>query len=429
MRTIVEIIMAKRRGEELSDTEIRWLVNEYASDQLPDYQMSAMAMAVFFQGLNARETGTWTDAMMRSGRVLDFAEMAPARVDKHSTGGVGDKISLPLGPAAAACGVFVPMVSGRGLGHTGGTADKLEAIPGYRTDLSIERFREIVADVGCSIISQTGDIAPADKRLYALRDVTATVESIPLICASIMSKKMAEGLDGLVLDVKVGGGAFMKTVEQARDLAAQMVAVGAAMNKRVVAFLTRMEEPLGQMVGNACEVRESMDVLDGQGPPDVEELVVTLGGAMVELATGVGPEVGRERIATALHDGSARARFERMVSAQGGDLSRLPRWEGETTIVAPRSGWVCDIDGLEVGLTGVMLGAGRVRRDQEIDPVVGIRVDARRGCYVSAGEPLATILHGKAGAPGNEVTSRLLGAFSLGDVAPEPVSLIIERIG
>lgn len=428
LKSIVELIAAKRDGHRLAESEIRWLIDEYANDRLPDYQMAAMAMAVFFRGLDDVETGAWTDAMLRSGRVLDLSDLGSGRVDKHSTGGVGDKISLPLAPAAAACGVLVPMVSGRGLGHTGGTLDKLEAIPGYSVDVSVARFREIIADVGCAMIGQTADIAPADKRLYALRDVTATVESIPLITASIMSKKLAEGIEGLVLDVKVGRAAFMKTVEDARTLAKAMVGVGHAMNKRVVAYLTRMEEPLGRMVGNACEVRESLDTMSGRGPADIEELVVTLGGAMVELAHGVDHATGAARVRTALHDGSALERFRRMVSAQGGDLSRLPEPGGQTRVTAGAGGFVHAIDGLEIGLTGVALGAGRTRADEEVDPVVGIRIDAVRGAEVRPGDALATVLHGASGPPSQALVDRIRAAFEVGPGAPAPVSLIIERI-
>ncbi|MGM0578758.1 MAG: thymidine phosphorylase [Myxococcota bacterium] len=428
MRSIVEIIAAKRDGERLSDEEIRWLIGEYAADRLPDYQMAALAMAIFFRGLDDRETRTWTEAMLRSGQVLDLSSLGPGRVDKHSTGGVGDKISLPLAPAAAACGVIVPMVSGRGLGHTGGTLDKLESIPGYRTDLSVSEFRDVLADVGCSIIGQTGEVAPADKRLYALRDVTATVESIPLITASIMSKKLAEGIEGLVLDVKVGRSAFMKTLEDARRLAETMVAVGQGMGKRVVAFLTRMEEPLGRMVGNACEVAESVRTLHGQGPRDVEDLVATLGGAMVELARGEAPDEAEARIRASLHDGTALDRWERMVARQGGDLAALPEPTGETVVPAPRDGWIGGIDGYEIGLAGVGLGAGRVRADQDVDPVVGIRVDAPRGARVRAGEPLATILHGRSGSPTEGDVTRVAGAFRVDDAEPAPAPLILERI-
>ncbi len=429
MRSIVELIIAKRDGHRLSDEEIRHVIHEYAHDRLPDYQMAALAMAIFLRGLDTQETRVWTEAMLRSGEVLDLSDLGPGRVDKHSTGGVGDKISLPLAPAAAACGVIVPMVSGRGLGHTGGTMDKLEAIPGYSCNQSVDRFREVLRDAGCSIIGQTADIAPADKRLYALRDVTGTVESIPLITASIMSKKLAEGIEGLVLDVKVGRGAFMKTLDQARELAESMVRIGEAMGKRVVALLTRMEEPLGRMVGNACEVVESMDILRGQGPADVRELVEVLGGAMVEIAHGVDAAEGRRRIATALDDGTALERWERMVRGQGGDLSKLPPPTGETVVRAPKAGWVGAIDGLEVGLTGVGLGAGRTRADQAIDPVVGIRVDAPRGTRVEAGQPLATILHGQSGPPSEDLVARLGAAFTLTDAEPEPAPIVLERIG
>ncbi|MCB9785828.1 MAG: thymidine phosphorylase [Deltaproteobacteria bacterium] len=429
MRSIVEIIAAKRDGHTLPDDEIRWLIAEYSADRLPDYQMSALAMAIFFRGLDHRETGTWTEAMLRSGVVLDLSDLGAGRVDKHSTGGVGDKISLPLAPAAAACGCIVPMVSGRGLGHTGGTLDKLEAIPGYRTDLDVAAFRAVLADVGCSIIGQTGEVAPADKRLYALRDVTGTVESIPLITASIMSKKLAEGIEGLVLDVKVGGAAFMKNVEDARRLAEAMVQVGEGMGKRVIAFLTRMEEPLGQMIGNACEVAESIEVLGGGGPADVRELVVTLGGAMVELARGVSADEGAARVAQALDDGSALQRWRRMVAHHGGDDSRLPAPTGETAILASRDGYVTAIDGLEIGLSAVALGAGRTRADQAVDPVVGVRIDAPRGAKVAAGGRLATVLHGRGGAPPAEVTRRIADAFRVGSTQPEPAPLVIERIG
>ena len=428
MRSIVEVIAAKRDGATLSEDEIRWVIGEFAADRLPAYQMSALAMAIFFRGMTPVETGVWTDAMLRSGLVLDLSALGSGRVDKHSTGGVGDKISLPLAPAAAACDVIVPMVSGRGLGHTGGTLDKLESIPGFTVDISVDRFREILGDVGCAMIGQTADIAPADKRLYALRDVTGTVESIPLITSSIMSKKLAEGIEGLVLDVKVGRAAFMKTVDDARRLAEAMVAVGEQMGKRVVAYLTRMEEPLGHMVGNACEVRESIDVLRGGGPEEIIELVATLGGAMVELAHGVGHAEGSRRIRQVLQDGSALERWERMVDAQGGRLAELPESTGETAILATDDGFVGGIDGLEIGLCGVALGAGRVRSDQAVDPVVGIRVDTRMGEEVKRGQRLATVLHGGAGAPASALVERLGAAFSVVDRAPASEPLIIERI-
>lgn len=429
MRSIVELIAAKRGGGALSDQEITWLVQAYAEDRLPDYQMAAMAMAIYFQGLDDRETGSWTRAMLHSGEVIDLTDLGPGRVDKHSTGGVGDKISLPLASAVASCGAIVPMISGRGLGHTGGTLDKLEAIPGFQVGLSVDAFRAVLSEVGCAMIGQTGEIAPADKRLYALRDVTATVESIPLICASIMSKKLAEGIEGLVLDVKVGRGAFMKTLPDARRLAEAMVGVGGEMGTRVIAYLTRMEEPLGRMVGNACEVAESLDTLSGRGPEDIETLVVTLGGAMLEMAHGVTHDEGAQRIRASLRDGTAMKTWRAMVALQGGDLAALPTPLGTTPVEASRDGHVQAIDGMEVGLCGVALGAGRTRSDEEVDPVVGIRIDAVRGTEVRRGDPLCTVLHGKSGAPTAEVVSRLREAFQLGSDAPSPEPLILERIG
>ncbi|PKN56332.1 MAG: thymidine phosphorylase [Deltaproteobacteria bacterium HGW-Deltaproteobacteria-14] len=428
MRTIVEIIAAKRDGAPLSDAEIRHVVDSYARGALPEEQMAALAMAIWFKGLDARETGTWTDAMLRSGTVLDLSAL-PRRVDKHSTGGVGDKVSLILAPAAAACGVTVPMVSGRGLGHTGGTIDKLEAIPGFSADLTVARFEAILGDVGCAIIGATADIAPADKRLYALRDVTATVSSLPLIVSSIMSKKLAEGIEGLVLDVKVGGAAFMRTLPDARALAAGMIAVGERMGVRVIAFITRMDEPLGRMVGNACEVAESVALLEGGGPPELRELIVTLTGAMVEIAHGVSAAEGRARVAASLDDGAARSRFGRMVAAQGGDLAALAPPAGETVVRAPRAGWVTAIDGMAVALTCSRLGAGRRVASDPIDPAVGVRVDAPRGTRVTADAPLCTIFHGDAGPPPPEAVASLAAAFSLG-AEPEPTPpLVVERLG
>ncbi len=390
--------------------------------------MAALAMAIYFNGLDERETSAWTDAMMRSGVVLDLAELGPGRVDKHSTGGVGDKISIPLAPAAAAAGVIVPMIAGRGLGHSGGTIDKLESIPGYRADLSVDAFKSVLAQVGCCINGQTDELAPADKRLYALRDVSATVESIPLITASIMGKKLAEGIEGLVLDVKVGRSAFMKTLDDARRLAESMVRVGESMGCRVVAFLTRMEEPLGRMIGNACEVQESLETLRGAGPEDIRQLVVALGGAMLELSKGVDEGAGQARIEAALDDGSALSRFERMVAAQGGDLAGLARANEGTVISANTSGYVAAIDGLEVGLAAVSLGAGRATKDAVIDPAVGCRVEAPVGAKVTAGDPLMTVFHGAQGPPPSATVERLRAAFALDGEPREPAPLILDRI-
>jgi pyrimidine-nucleoside phosphorylase len=426
---IVELIAKKREGQALSDDEIRFIIKEYAQDRMPAYQMAAMAMAIYFRGLDARETGTWTHAMLHSGRVLDMSELGPGRVDKHSTGGVGDKISLPLAPAAAACGVIVPMVAGRGLGHTGGTIDKLEAIPGYDAALPVDRFKAVLREVGCSIIGQTEEIAPADKRLYALRDVTATVESIPLICASIMGKKLAEGIEGLVLDIKVGSGAFMKTVESARELARAMIDVGTATGCRVVAILTRMDEPLGRLIGNSLEVEESVACLRGEGPPDIEELVVTLGGAMVELARGVSFEAGKEAIAASLRDGTALDRWERMVRAQGGDMAGLPRPTTSVVVSAQTAGFVTAIDSRELGMVATILGAGRQKSGDTIDPIVGMRVEAKVGDAVAPGTPLVTIFHNPQRPPTEAELARVLAAYEVGVVRPEPKPLIIERWG
>src|SRR5690242_233168 len=316
----VELIRKKRDGGALDDAEIRAFVAGVTDGSIPDYQAAAMMMAIFFCGLDGRELATWADAMTRSGDVIDLRTIDRAKIDKHSTGGVGDKISLPLAPAVAACGVAVPMVSGRGLGHTGGTLDKLESIPGFRVDLPVEQFIAQVGALGTCLIGQTARIAPADRRLYALRDVTATIESVPLIASSIMSKKLAEGIDGLVLDCKVGAGAFMRTADAARRLCAAIRAIGVAAGKRVTCVLTDMDAPIGRTIGNALEVRESIEVLRGGGPADTRELTIALGGEMLVLG-GVAkdPDDGRARIDAALKDGSALAVFAKVVAAQGGD--------------------------------------------------------------------------------------------------------------
>ena len=292
MKSVAELIADKRNGLTLASTDIERLISEYAVGRVPDYQMAAMAMAIYFRGMRPEELGPWTQAMLHSGEVIDLSHISEPKVDKHSTGGVGDKISLPLAPLVASCGVPVPMISGRGLGHTGGTLDKLESIPGFETGLSVERFIELVETHRVGLIGQTGEVCPADKKLYALRDVTATVESIPLIASSIMSKKLAEGIDALVLDVKVGNGAFMKDIESARSLAETMVSIGTEMGKKTVALLTNMNQPLGRMIGNALEVRESVDILRGHGPADVRELTLELARVMLELA-GLDPRLAR----------------------------------------------------------------------------------------------------------------------------------------
>lgn len=424
---IPSVIAKKRDGLALDDAEIRELIARYGAGELPEEQMSAMAMAVYFQGLDDRETASWTEAMLRSGKVLDLHHLGRPVVDKHSTGGVGDKVSLVLAPIAAACGLSVPMVSGRGLGHTGGTIDKLEAIPGFSADLSATAFERVLAEVGCAIIGATVDIAPADKRLYALRDVTGTVASIPLIVASIMSKKLAEGLDALVLDVKVGRAAFMPTLEAARELARRMIAVGEAMGVRTAALLTRMEEPLGHMVGNACEVEESIACLEGHGPTPLTDLCVEQAALMVALGHSKPLEEARAEAREALVSGRAREVFGAMVAAQGGRLDELPRPRGRTVLRADRDGYVTAIDGLAIARTLVKLGAGRQIASDAIDPRVGLRVDAPRGASVCPGAPLATVLHGER-EPEVGALQALARAFVIDDAPPHDAPSLIETM-
>lgn len=391
-----ELIMAKRDGRELSDAQLADIISGFAAGDIPNYQMSALLMSIFFKGLNTRELATWTRAMIASGEHIRFDASAPY-VDKHSTGGVGDKISLPLAPLAACLGVRDPMISGRGLGHTGGTLDKLEAIPGFTTALPVQRFKEIVDSVGCAIVGQTSTLVPADKMLYALRDVTATVDSIALIASSILSKKVASGISGLVMDVKVGSGAFMKTPELARELASTLVSLGSALGLTVTAFLTDMGQPLGVKVGNALEIEESVEILRGEGPPDSTELVLLFASAMQELGGLASGAEARRRAQAALDDGRALAKFGEMIEAQGGDraivddTSLLPRAGGRAVVEAETAGYVAQVDCQKVGLAVVALGGGRRRIEDVIDPAVGLEVHARIGDKVEAGQPLVTV--------------------------------------
>jgi pyrimidine-nucleoside phosphorylase len=435
MTAPVDLIRKKRDGQQLSGDEIRGFIRGITDGTVPDYQASAWLMAVFLRGLDADELAALTDAMLRSGDVLDLRDLPGLKVDKHSTGGVGDKVSLHLAPAVAAAGVPVPMISGRGLGHTGGTLDKLEAIPGFRVDLEEARFRQVLSEAGLALIGQTARLAPADKQLYALRDVTATVESIPLISASIMSKKLAEGIDGLVLDVKVGSGAFMKTPDRARLLAETLVGIGRSAGKRVSAFLTNMDQPLGRWVGNAVEVMESIEVLEGRGPADLVELTLALGGEMVRLGGVVETyEEGRARIARTLEDGSALERFRRCVALQGGRLDECsrPGWIAMESIPvpAPCTGRITSIDTEAIGLAGVALGAGRARKEDTIDPAAWIRIDRRLGDEVEAGAPLvhfsAPSSHARAGK--DAIARRLQQAFVLDGDPPAERPLILEVI-
>jgi pyrimidine-nucleoside phosphorylase len=395
--------------------------------------MAALLMAIFYRGLDAGELAAWADAMTRSGTVMRHDRVPGPKVDKHSTGGVGDKISLCLAPAVAACGVPVPMISGRGLGHTGGTLDKLEAIPGFCVELEPAAASRQLERLGLFLIGQTEDVAPADRRLYALRDVTGTVESIPLIASSIMSKKLAEGIDALVLDVKVGEGAFMTTVERARELARTIIGIGEVSGVSVRALLTDMGAPIGRTVGNALEAREAIDVLRGGGPADTIELTVELGAEMLVLGRAVADlEAGRASIRRALSGGTGLERFARVIEAQGGDPrvcddpTRLPTAARRDAQIAPRRGYVTRIKPRAVAMAALEVGAGRRRKEDRIDPAAGVELLVARGDAVEKGAPLATLHHGGTGA---EEALRLLGsAFEIGDAPPDRSELVIDRL-
>ncbi|AKJ06552.1 pyrimidine-nucleoside phosphorylase [Archangium gephyra] len=430
-----ELIKAKRDGQRLAPEDIRAFIEAYTSGQVPDYQMSALCMAVFFRGLDAVELGAWAQAMLRSGEVVDLSDTPGVKVDKHSTGGVGDKVSVSLAPLAAACGVPVPMISGRGLGHTGGTVDKLLSIPGFRMDVPVPEYRRLVREVGCCLISQTEAIAPADKKLYALRDVTATVDCIPLIASSIMSKKLAEGIDALVLDVKVGSGAFMKKVEDARTLARTMIGIGAEMGRKVTALLTDMNQPLGRAVGNALEIVEAVEMLHGRAPADYTEVTMALTAEMLVLGRKAASIAeARGMLEKVIADGSAVRKLKEIVQAQGGDpraiddYSRLPQARATVDVVpAPRDGFVTVIDTEAVGLAAVALGAGRQRVDSIIDPAVGFTLLRKEGEPVKAGEPVVRV-HYNDPAPLEEVKARLARAYQFGPQAPASRPLVIERL-
>ena len=419
----VDVIRAKRDGRELSDAQIDWVIAAYTAGEVADEQMSALAMAILFRGLNGRELDRWTRAMINSGERLDFSSLSKPTVDKHSTGGVGDKITLPLAPLVAACGVAVPQLSGRGLGHTGGTLDKLESIPGWRASLTNEEMLRQLADVGAVICAPGAELVPADKKLYALRDVTGTVESIPLIASSIMSKKIAEGAAALVLDVKAGSGAFMKTTESARELAQTMVDLGRAEGVTTTALLTDMSVPLGLTAGNALEVAESIEVLAGGGPPDVVELTVALAREMVA-ATGRDDHDPADLLAS----GAAMDVWRSMISAQGGDPdAALPTAQETEVITAERDGFLQSLDALGVGEAAWRLGAGRARKEHAVQPGAGVVLHAKPGMRVRAGQPLIT-LHTDSPERFARVREALEGAYSIGDAAPDQGPLILDRI-
>lgn len=429
VRSTAELIGHKRDGGTLGADEIHAFLAGVVDGSIPDYQISAMLMAIYFQGMGDTELADFTEAMIASGDRLDIPTTVP-KVDKHSTGGVGDKVSIPLTPLVAACGVAVPMMSGRGLGHTGGTLDKLEAITGYRTSLSPDEFAALVGRHGAVIAGQSALIVPADKVLYALRDTTATVGSIPLISSSIMSKKLAEGLDALVLDVKVGDGAFMADSTRAAELARTMIRIGASHGVTVRAFLTNMDQPLGRQVGNANEIAESISVLHGEGPDDVTELVHTLGAAMLQAADIDG---GREKIAEAVASGAGAEKFAVMVEAQGGDRGvvenpdRLPKATHSHPIRAVEAGFVTRLGARAIGTCAVYLGAGRQTADDRLDPAAGITLQAKIGDRVEQGETLA-VLHYNDDRFLEEAAGRAASAYTIGSSAPEPAPLILEEI-
>jgi pyrimidine-nucleoside phosphorylase len=428
--TAVELIEAKRDGRELDVEAIEWLIGAYTDGTVPDYQMAAMAMAIFLKGMSGDELSAWTSAMLHSGEVLDLGRIAAAKVDKHSTGGVGDKISIPLGPLVASVGVVVPMMSGRGLGHTGGTLDKLESVPGFTTGLDPDRFCDVLSTHGLVLAGQSETLVPADRKLYALRDATATVPSLPLIASSIMSKKLAESLDGLVLDVKTGSGAFMKDLEGSRLLARTMVDIGFRHDVKTVALITWMGQPLGREVGNANEMRESIDVLRGEGPDDVVELTLALGEVMMELA---GIDGGRAALLDAIDSGKALQKLIDVAVAQGGDPgyiedpSLLPICSHEEVVTANASGYVTRCDALTIGVVATRLGAGRERKEDSVDSGVGITLEAKVGDRVEAGDALARV-HYNDPARWEAQKKSLVSAWSIEDSAPSAQPLVLERI-
>jgi pyrimidine-nucleoside phosphorylase len=426
-----ELIRRKRDGERLSSDELSELVLAYARGDVPDYQMAAFCMAVYFRGLNGEETFALTDAMIRSGETIELGPVLGRKVvDKHSTGGVGDKTSLAVGPIVAACGVPFGKMSGRGLGHTGGTLDKLESIPGFRVELTTDEFLRQVRDVGLAIIGQTANLVPADRLLYGLRDVTATVDNVSLIAASIMSKKIAAGADAIVLDVKVGDGAFMKTIEDARELARMMLELGQHAGRQVVCVLTDMDQPLGHAVGNALEIRETIATLKGEGPPDFTELVLVASAHLLGLSDlEIDEEEGRGRAAAAVQDGSALAMYERWVSAQGGDPSEaaLPVAPVVRQVLASSEGYVLSIGATDVGMAALRLGAGRQTKGDAIDHAVGIRCLMKRGDAVTGGEALAEV-HAPDDASAQRAIAEVLDAYELGGEAPPARPILLETI-
>ena len=430
----VSIIRKKRDSEELSTEEVRHLIRAYTDGDIPDYQMSAFLMAAYLNGLTTHEAAVLTESMLNSGLIVDLSDIPGTKVDKHSTGGVGDKLSLILAPIVAACGVPVPMISGRGLGHTGGTLDKLESIPGFDVNVSLERYHQIVKKENLVLAGQTKEIAPADKKLYALRDVTSTVESIPLIAGSIMSKKLAEGIDALVLDVKFGSGAFMKTMKQASELAQTLVGIGEEFGKQTVAYLTSMEQPLGYAVGNWLEVREAVESLKGDGPEDVMEVTHMLAGTMIWLGgEAESAEEGIEKSRKAVEDGTAYQKWIDIVDEQGGDTTVIQNTDAYTyaefteEVKSSQTGYISAMDTYSMGMVSVELGAGRRAKEDPVDPAAGFILKKKIGDKISENETFA-ILHTNNKAGLDHAASRMKRAISITGEVPEPQPLITHRV-
>lgn len=441
-----DIIRKKRNGHELTDDELHYVISGYVRGEIPDYQVSAFLMAVFFRGMSETETIRLTGIMLDSGSVLDLSNIARPKIDKHSTGGVGDKVSIILAPLLASAGIVIPGIAGRGLGHTGGTLDKLESIPGFRTDISIAELKDNLTHIGCSIMGQTEEIAPADRKLYALRDVTATIDSMPLLASSIMSKKLAEGLDGLVLDVKVGSGSFMKTVTEARDLAKLMVKIGNTRRVKTVALLTDMDQPLGKTVGNSLEIKECISALRGKWADDLREVTLTLGAWMIEIAVSTAgftfQAAGRELagideykkgLAELINIGAAFKKFIEMVDAQGGDVeavlrpSLLPSAKLIKQVQSDRQGYIRKMDAEKVGTATVLLGAGRKKMTDTIDHAAGMILNRKLGDYVKAGEQIAMFYYQSEEQAG-EAEATFLSGIEIGPDKPELKSVIVDVI-
>ena len=430
-----DLILKKREGNELSKEEIKFLIDGFTNGDIPDYQMSALSMAIYFNGMNDRETADLTMAMAESGDQIDLSKIDGVKVDKHSTGGVGDTTSLVLVPLVSAAGLPVAKMSGRGLGHTGGTIDKLESIPGFKTDLSMDRFIDNVNEIKAAIAGQTGNLTPADKKLYSLRDVTATVDSIPLIASSIMSKKIAGGADGIVLDVKVGSGAFMKTLENAEKLAEIMVSIGEKLGRNTTAVLTDMDQPLGHAVGNNLEVIEAINTLKGEGPEDLTDLCLTLGANMLKIAGEVESyQKGYQILDNLIENGKAFEQFKRLVEKQGGDVSyiedpdKFKKSDNATEIKAKANGYLNQLKALDIGVAAMLVGAGREQKGDQILNEVGVIVHKKYGDKVTKGEKIATLYHNEDNENTKEAIDKLNNSFIIKEEAPEARELIYKII-